>query len=141
MQQVTLIGAAAWHISGKLSFERACSETSRMEGHVAEGQPVLESTEDSTRTLCVTAISLDDYIYRQGGKPPNLLKLDVEGAEGEVARGAARLFHKDRPGLLCEVHNAAAASFIGAWLREKRYKVEWFLNGGSFPCSLMAQPE
>lgn len=55
MQQVTLIGAAAWHISGKLSFERACSETSRMEGHVAEGQPVLESTEDSTRTLCVTA--------------------------------------------------------------------------------------
>lgn len=128
MQQVTLIGAAAWHISGKLSFERACYES-------------LESTEDSHQTLCVTAISLDDYIYIQGGKPPNLLKLDVEGAEGEVARGAARLFHNDRPGLLCEVHNAAAASFIGAWLREKRYKVEWFLNGGSFPCALMAQPE
>lgn len=51
----------------------------------------------------VQAVSLDDYA---GTAPaPDFVKCDVEGAEVEVIRGAARLLREKRPGILCEMHS------------------------------------
>lgn len=38
------------------------------------------------------------------GRPVDFLKVDVEGYEGPVLRGAARLLARDRPGLFVEIH-------------------------------------
>jgi len=49
----------------------------------------------------VIAVSLD---WLTGFLPlPDVLKIDVEGAEAEVLRGADRLFGRGRPIVLCEV--------------------------------------
>ena len=40
--------------------------------------------------------------------PPDLMKIDVEGAEGAVIRGAARTIDAHRPVLLIEVHSRDA---------------------------------
>ena len=53
----------------------------------------------------VFAIGLDDFIARDGGKP-EVLKIDVEGAEVDVLRGGLGYLRERRPALLLSVHGA-----------------------------------
>lgn len=48
-------------------------------------------------------VSLDDFAT--DAQPPDLLKIDVEGAEYDVLRGARRLLVESRPDLVIEVHS------------------------------------
>lgn len=49
----------------------------------------------------VPVVRLDDVV---AGRPVRLIKMDVEGAEPQVVRGARRLLREDRPIILSEVH-------------------------------------
>jgi FkbM family methyltransferase len=55
----------------------------------------------------VAAVSLDTLLATFS--PPQLLKIDVEGAEARCLRGAERLLAEVRPALLCEVAAVNAA--------------------------------
>jgi len=61
----------------------------------------------------VPLVALDDVALR---RPVRLIKMDVEGAEPQVIRGAARLLKEDRPIILSELHptQLERASGIGA---------------------------
>ena len=63
-------------------------------------------------------------------RAPALIKIDVEGAEVLVLRGAARLLAIDRPILLIEIHNAAAGRTSLALLRAAGYHCERLDAGG-----------
>ncbi|MDQ3677162.1 MAG: FkbM family methyltransferase [Actinomycetota bacterium] len=52
----------------------------------------------------VPLVSLDDVIAA-GAPAPDVVKLDVEGAEGDVLRGAQRLLAEHRPIIVCELHD------------------------------------
>ena len=52
-------------------------------------------------TATVPLVALDDLDLR---RPVRFIKMDVEGAEPQVIRGAARLLHEDRPVILTELH-------------------------------------
>ena len=52
-------------------------------------------------TLPVRLIALDEYPLP---RPVSFIKIDVEGAEPQALRGAARLLREDRPVILSEVH-------------------------------------
>lgn len=54
--------------------------------------------------LAVRAVTLDALL--DGWPRPDVLKIDVEGAEASVLRGARRLLHEVRPRILCEVSQA-----------------------------------
>jgi FkbM family methyltransferase len=60
---------------------------------------------DSTSTLeqQFSAVTLDDYI-RQGAPVPTVMKIDVDGFELHVLRGARMCLGKRRPRLWLEVH-------------------------------------
>ena len=49
-----------------------------------------------------------DSLLESRTSPPALVKIDVEGAEALVLRGAGRLLAEHRPAVLMEVHNASA---------------------------------
>jgi FkbM family methyltransferase len=51
----------------------------------------------------VPLVALDDLPIR---RPVRLIKMDVEGAEPQALRGAARLLREDRPTILSELHPA-----------------------------------
>ena len=59
---------------------------------------------------------------------PDVLKIDVEGAETLVLRGAREVLHQYRPKIYCEV-NCNTAPVVCAWLKELGYAV-W--DGGGF---------
>ena len=66
----------------------------------------------------VQSIALDDLAERE--RPPALIKLDVEGAEGRVLKGARRLLAETRPTIICELHNEQARADVLALLAEYR---------------------
>jgi FkbM family methyltransferase len=61
------------------------------------------ASDDSVAKITVQAISLDQYIAEKKIQRVDVMKLDVEGGELEVLRGAAAMFEKFRPILICEV--------------------------------------
>jgi FkbM family methyltransferase len=61
-------------------------------------------------TTSVPAVALDDVDVR---RPVRLIKLDVEGAEPLVVRGARRLLAADRPIILSELHPTQLARASG----------------------------
>jgi FkbM family methyltransferase len=95
---------AAWRESGTVMFERVDASVSpdRGVGHV------VDATND--RVVRLDAIALDDCSTKY--RPPDFIKCDVEGAEGEVFQGARRVLEKQRPGVLCEIHSDASRKLV-----------------------------
>lgn len=135
-ERVAVVEAAAWSYSSStgISFKRG--RCPRAHGGVfADGvSPVLAEGELES----VPAVSLDDYV-RTGGRIPNVLKIDVEGGECEVLKGAAELLRAARPALICEVHHKQAADWVANWLPREGYLLEWRVPKQLYPRLLVAQ--
>jgi FkbM family methyltransferase len=85
------------------------------------------------QTTTVPAVALDDLDLR---RPVRLIKMDVEGAEPLVIRGATRLLKDDRPTILSEIHPTQlerASSLTGdeflAGLQALGYRAHLIENG------------
>jgi FkbM family methyltransferase len=96
------------------------------------------ATAGITRTVSVDVLSLDDYLSNPGLGRVDFVKLDVEGAEREVLRGAVSLLHSSsRPLFLVEVQDIRTSPW-GYPAREivqllDRAGYDWFriLDNGS----------
>src|SRR5271156_5479227 len=66
---------------------------------------------DSVTEIPVDLISLDDYASSRGLERVDLIKLDVEGGEVDVLRGATAVVSKFRPIFICEVLDAATRAW------------------------------
>lgn len=85
--------------------------------------------------------SVDELIAAGSAPAPDVLKIDVEGAEGAVLSGAARLLEERRPTLLIEVHHILQMLDISERLRALGYRLEVLDRGAATPsrCFIMAQ--
>jgi hypothetical protein len=93
-----------------------------------------------TDVINVPVVSLDDFIG--AGVPlPQLVKIDVEGGEYEVLRGGKKLFGRQRPLVIAEVHHQQAAEQIASWLSECQYYAQWNIPKEQFPRHLFAWPK
>ena len=55
-------------------------------------------------------------------RPPRVMKMDVEGAELAVLRGAVRVLSEARPAVLCEVYERQAGE-VSLLLHEHGYRL------------------
>lgn len=92
---------------------------------------------DNSAGIGVLCTTLDDFIGTNAA--PTLVKIDVEGAESDVLRGADRLFRSYRPHLLCEVHDDSNAAFVEGWLKERGYACSWIEEEALYPRHLLAR--
>ncbi len=60
--------------------------------------------EDMNHDLCYPVITLDEFVATTGIEKVDWIKLDVEGAEAEVIRGAKKTLAKGVPHILIENH-------------------------------------
>jgi len=65
------------------------------------------ASKDPLRQFTVRAESLDNYLADSGLDRVDVVKLDVEGGELDVLRGASSLLERYRPLFVCEVLDAA----------------------------------
>lgn len=136
--QIHIVPCAVWSSTGRVRFARAAAQSSLNQGSVASEQG--ESAADSME---VASISLDDFACPDsfGARShalPDLIKIDVEGAEAAVLRGSERVFAVKKPVLICEVHHEAASREVTRWLLERDYSFEWLMDSPRFPRHLLA---
>jgi len=102
---VRIIEAAVAEVPGEATFE-----------DVAHGSMARLSTRGSIR---VKVVALDDLTDRGEIPEPQMMKIDVEGAEIEVLKGATRLIQRARPTLFLSTHgadvHAACLTLLGGW--------------------------
>ena len=73
----------------------------------------LEQTELHPRMAEVSALPLDEWMSENQQPRLDLIKLDVEGAEVNVIRGAAKTIRRHRPTLIIEYNPACAVTYFG----------------------------
>jgi FkbM family methyltransferase len=75
--------------------------------------------------LTVASLTLDACIFGERAfRPPDVVKIDVEGAEREVLRGAARAIAEFRPALFVEVHGTEHHADCKSFLLSHGYHVQ-----------------
>lgn len=100
-------------------------------GQAGEGRHSLVSERGSTGAIPVTLTTMDAFCRAQDVLP-TVVKIDVEGAEGEVLAGMAALLERHRPReMFMEIHNKGGedkmpdGSLIDDWLGERGYERVW----------------
>lgn len=87
---------------------------------------------------------LDTVLSSLGGANPaarlGLIKIDVEGAETAVVRGAAKTIEHHRPLLLVETHTAGSTADVVQLLAAADYHVDVLEDGGMGRAFLGARP-
>lgn len=73
----------------------------------------------------LTVVALDDLSWTQ---PVRLIKIDVEGMELDVLRGARDIVHRDKPVLAVEARDEASDTAVRAWLEDHYYSVLGVFN-------------
>lgn len=120
--QVEVIEAAVSSKSGRARLHLGDTNLSSM---IARG-------DESGIEVALT--SVDDFVREKSARPPNLVMIDVEGAEIEVLRGMRETIARHRPVIMCEVHwiGADFFAYCAEHLTPAGYNVEP-LDGKPFP--------
>jgi len=113
-EQIEVRCEALGHGQGNAEF--IVSEKS-MWGKLATAGP---APADAVGRITVVLMNLDTLVSAGAIAPPNLMKIDVEGAEVEVLTGAADTLRRCRPVLIIDLHNTNAP--VAALLEELRYR-------------------
>jgi FkbM family methyltransferase len=111
-----------------------------VEGHETGCNSLRQPHGERVRALRVPMCRLDTYVERHAIDRVDFIKMDIEGGERDALRGAAHLFARYRPVVLCEIEPARIAPWgydpreILALLEASGY--EWFTldaEGGLSP--------
>lgn len=94
-------------------------QTSMAKISMSEFQP----THMVTDRVRVRLAMIDTLVTNGELAPPNLIKMDVEGAEVFVVRGAMEVLRKCRPVIFAEIHSSTLLSECSNLLRELGYVV------------------
>lgn len=130
LSNISVAQVAVWRSEGEVRFRRgggqATGKSSRR-GAVVDAGLAMGSGE----IISVQAVSLDRFA--EGNCSPEVIKIDVEGAECEVLAGSTGLLARAKPTLICEVHTAEAAAFVAEFLPARDYCVQWVPLRYAFP--------
>ena len=132
IQNVMIRREAVSDFSGNTSFDFPREEVSLIAG------PLLAS--DNLGTFQVPAISLDEFV-RQTGGPIHFIKMDVEGAETAVLRGAVQTLIAFHPSMVVELHHDVPQDGLHpaiTLLQELGYQIEW-LNEVAYRSHIFAR--
>ena len=133
IRNTTMVPAAVSDRNGELHFDPG---PGFMAGHISE----------SAEGIRVSAVSLDHWAETEQARPPDLMKIDVEGAEHAVLLGARQLILRDHPAILIDTHDFLGGPHDGlheacvAKLREYGYTHIDSDHSGRFAGSITALP-
>ncbi len=105
----------------------ATSETVRFlvgpSGAMGKAEGSAGRTEGHRESVEVPGICLDDFIFRDGNPPPQVIKMDIEGGEVLALKGMKRLLTETHPLILLELHGPEAARVAWETLTAAGYQI------------------
>jgi FkbM family methyltransferase len=111
LDRATCVEAAICDKSGSISFSDGSNSFNR---HLVNG-------EQAGPVIHVKATTLDEAVEVYG--VPNVIKMDIEGAELLALQGATRLLREHRPTLILEIHSPELVKKILPMLRDFDYEL------------------
>jgi FkbM family methyltransferase len=115
---LTLLEAAVGEQAGEAEF---CVMPASSMGKLKASQ--FQQLEPAEQRIVVKVVSLDELLTEGKIKAPAVIKIDVEGAETFVLRGAKRLLTEHEPKLFIEVHSDALGRSCREFLAQFNYDV------------------
>jgi FkbM family methyltransferase len=125
LAQVQVIEKAVSNVSSTGELNLA-----KYSGGAALALANVDAPPDADGTIQVDIVTVDDLVEHQGLKPPDVVKIDVEGAELEVLEGMEATMKRHRPVIIVEFDAAEAAPLQRKqtageqWLRSRGYRVQ-----------------
>jgi FkbM family methyltransferase len=132
---ITLIEAAVTEQAGELEFV-VMPETSM--GKLSTSS--FQADNQSGQKIRVRAVALDALLAAGEVQPPTLMKVDVEGAELMLLRGARNLLATHRPKLFMEIHSRELGRECRAFLEPLGYEIH-VVGEGREVCHFHALPK
>jgi FkbM family methyltransferase len=105
----------------------AVAEATGSEFLDVQGDPSMASF--SERGLAVPTVSLDQFFDAASAPPPSFVKIDVEGAESRVLRGAKRTLRVNHPTVLLSAHGWKQYAECRAILESEKYAMKLVRDG------------
>jgi FkbM family methyltransferase len=102
---------------------KACLWSSDTQIYLHSSPSLFLSVQGSGSALRVKARKLDSLIEETGLKDLNLLKIDTEGSELRVLRGAISTIRRFRPKMIIEVHSSELREKVIGFLLSEGYQV------------------
>jgi FkbM family methyltransferase len=110
IENCTVVAAAVSSTNGEGAFDPSCD---RCTGHLA-----------ATGAFQVRTLALDEVIQNDGMRPPELMKIDIEGAEYECLKGATKIIQKFNPVIFLATHGSEVHSACLELLAEWGYRFQ-----------------
>ena len=90
-----------------------------------------QSGQPGSTSIPVSIRSLDALLAHGEIVPPNLMKIDVEGAELDVLQGGRDLLATHHPEIFAEIHSPELRAQCEAFLRELGYQISVLTGAGN----------
>jgi len=87
-------------------------------------------SDETNGRLIVETTTLDDFVVRGHARPPDFIKIDIEGAESSALLGALKTIRQYRPTMVIELHNPREDRAVGSILGDLDY-VAFRIEDGS----------
>lgn len=92
-ENIALHPIALGRTDGTMTFDNRGAMSARL---VGEGETAVNPVSVPVRSI--------DSLVAEGHPAPDVIKIDVEGGEGDVLEGAAETLKRRRPVVICEMH-------------------------------------
>lgn len=131
-QNVELNGLAGRATVHEMALSAEAGEvTLFVQGSTGEGKHSIATDDGATGSITVPMVTMTDFA-QSCGSPPDVVKIDVEGAEGLVLAGMADLVESGHPReILMEIHAKGDSNrmpngdLIHDWLTDRGYSCVW----------------
>lgn len=126
-ERITLFEYALSDTNEALSFNISKSpyDSTTAGGHLSSVTPPLpDSSYIDFSTIKIKAITSDTLISENTVLPPDIMKIDVEGAELQVLTGALQLLKSRKPILVIEIHSLLMMFYIQELLKNSSYALK-----------------
>jgi FkbM family methyltransferase len=117
LANVTVVEAAAGREDGRAHLDP-------VDGEASQSARLLPAA--TTGGVAVRVVSIDSLV-RGGARPPDVIKIDVEGAEEDAVLGMCATLAERSPSVVCEIHQTLHASEhpVETALREAGLILSW----------------
>jgi FkbM family methyltransferase len=142
-KRITLNTFAISDVDGEMTFVFSNDVDGRRStgSHLQNVNPPLEAgVYNNFKTQTVKTLTIDSFINTPDARIPDIIKIDVEGAELLVLMGGKEFFKNHKPIIFMEVHNILMMFYVHKFLLEHGYSVHVLNENNSTPsrCFIMA---